>query len=72
MTGTDRPETDDLAAIARKQAGAQAATFSEPVTVDGLEVEEPRWVCPTHRKVITKTSPKGRIFLACPDCGAFE
>lgn len=66
----DQDETF-AAAFARKQAAAQAAVFSSP---DAPTATAPAagWRCPVHGKSISRTSPRGRVFLACPKCAEFE
>jgi hypothetical protein len=56
----DRRFAERQAELAAK---AQAATY---------QPEPDAWVCPEHGKSTWKTSPKGRRYLACPDCDEFE
>jgi len=68
--------------FARKQQEAQAAVFvnSGAETHPAVAVPAPAesraqgtsWTCPKHGKAIVRKSPRGRTYLACPDCDQFE
>lgn len=67
--GDERAKSPDFKSI---QQAAQDAAFGPLGTVSTQSIAT-EWTCPEHKVPgVVKTSAKGREFVGCPDCKAFQ